>query len=102
MARLIVSLEAQQDVRSIVAYLRRNAGMPVADKYAVAFDEAADLLSDFPGIGTLSPELGPIARRYVISPYVLIYDFDSSSDTATVLRIVHGRRNITVDLIRRR
>jgi mRNA-degrading endonuclease RelE of RelBE toxin-antitoxin system len=38
----------------------------------------------------------------VISPYVLIYDFDSSSDTATVLRIVHGRRNITVDLIRRR
>jgi hypothetical protein len=35
------------------------------------------------------------------SPYLLIYDFVAADDTATLLRVLHGKRNITEHLIKR-
>jgi toxin ParE1/3/4 len=102
MARLIVSQAAQDDVRAILAFLQLNAGLDVARKYVEGFDRATDLLVDFPAIGMPRPELGPHARTTRVDPYLLIYDHDQGHDTVTVLRVVHGRRNITVDMITRR
>ena len=36
----------------------------------------------------------------MIKPYLLIYDYERNHDLVVVLRVVHGRRNITMDLIR--
>jgi toxin ParE1/3/4 len=101
MATLVVSPEAREDIRSIVAYLRDKAGAVVAQKYLAKFDKAGDLLARFPGIGTPKPSLGHEARTTVVAPYVLIYDDSRSADTVTLLRVVHGRRRITIDLITR-
>jgi plasmid stabilization system protein ParE len=54
-----------------------------------------------PETGSPRPSLGVNARIAVIFPYVLIYDYDRDSNTLTLLRILHGRRNISQDLLRR-
>jgi toxin ParE1/3/4 len=101
MARLIVSEEARGDISTILSYLRREAGSPVALEYSDGFGNAGDLLAQFPGMGTPRPELGTNARSVMVKPYILIYDYDKSEDVVTLLRVVHGRRNITAGLIRR-
>jgi toxin ParE1/3/4 len=101
MARLIVSLEAQADISSILAYLRQKAGPAVADRYVDGFDAAMDRLVLFPGTGSPRPELGADARTTMVDPYILIYDFHLDQDIVAVLRVVHGRRNITMELIKR-
>ncbi len=101
MARLIVSDEARSDISAILMYFRSEAGSAVALEYSDGFDRAADLLAQFPGMGTPRPELGGDARCVMVRPYILIYDHRTGDDSVTLLRVVHGRRNITIDLIRR-
>jgi plasmid stabilization system protein ParE len=36
----------------------------------------------------------------VVYPYVLIYDYARDDNTVTLLRILHGRRDITPALVR--
>lgn len=52
-----------------------------------------------PAYRTPRPALGPQARIWLVPPYVIIYDYDD--DLVTVLRVLHARRNITIDLIGR-
>ena len=84
MARLIVSWEAQQDIAAILAYLRGEAGVPVARQYNEAIDRTTDLLTQFPGMGTPRPELGVDARSVMVKPYLLIYDHSSTEDVVTL------------------
>jgi plasmid stabilization system protein ParE len=37
----------------------------------------------------------------MVDPYLLIYDYHLDQDIVVVLRVVHGRRNITMKLIKR-
>lgn len=101
MARLIVAPEAQADINSILSYLRLTAGPVVADRYVDGFDVATERLVLFPGTGSPRSELGADARTTMVDPYLLIYDYHLDQDLVVVLRVVHGRRNITMDLIRR-
>jgi toxin ParE1/3/4 len=100
MARLIVSLEARADIDSILSYLRLKAGTAVADKYVDGFDAVTERLIEFPGIGSPRSDLGADARVTMIKPYLLIYDHYRDQDLVIVLRVVHGRRKITMELIR--
>lgn len=100
MTRIIVTRAADADIDEIVAHLAANAGLATARKYLGLIDRVYERLEAFPGSGPLRPRLGPLARIAVISPYVLIYDWDSAADTVTVLRVVHGRRRITRKLAR--
>jgi len=52
-----------------------------------------ELIADFPEAGAARPELGPAVRIRPVAPYVVIYDI--SPDTVTILRLLHGRRDIT-------
>ena len=45
------------------------------------------------------PALGPNTRIKIIYPYVIIYDCEGSD--ATVLRVLDGRRDIKIELIKR-
>jgi plasmid stabilization system protein ParE len=101
MARVIVSPFAVADQDEILHYLAREAGFAVAEKYDGAFRSLLLRLSDFPGIGAPRPALGDSIRIYVINPYVVIYEGSHGSDTVIVHRVVHGRRDIGPDIVKR-
>jgi toxin ParE1/3/4 len=98
MAGVIVSEPAKRDVRRILSDLDDKAGHVVAARYAVEFEATYRRLAAFPGIGAPRPALGPQARIAVVKPYVVISDW--TEDAVTVLRVLHGRRNITRKLVR--
>jgi toxin ParE1/3/4 len=98
MARVIVAERAKRDVRRIISDLYERAGYRVATRYANEFKAAYRRLSHVPAGGPPRPALGPKTRIAIVLPYIVIYDHED--DAVTVLRVLHGRRNITRDLIR--
>jgi toxin ParE1/3/4 len=101
MTRLVVTAEAESDTYEILAYLEREAGPSIAAEYGRRFLSALERLIDLPETGAPRPSLGPCARIGIVSPYVLIYDFVREDNSLVLLRILHGRRNITHDLLKR-
>jgi plasmid stabilization system protein ParE len=102
MTDLVVTANADADFEGILGYLEREAGVRVAESYGRKIGECLVRLVEFPGIGTRRPALGTDTRIGIVRPYILIYDYAAATDTLTLLRIVHGRRNITARLIRQR
>jgi plasmid stabilization system protein ParE len=70
----------------------------LAQSYVDRLDALFDLLADFPGIGAPRPELGAMIRSSGLWPYVVLYHADD--DTVHILRVVHGRRNITAEILK--
>lgn len=98
MAKLIVSTEAQADVDEILTYLEHAAGPLVTLRYGERFLIAFRHLMDFPETGARRPQFGVDMRIWVIAPYVVFYRFAPADETIRVLRVLHGRRNITRQL----
>jgi toxin ParE1/3/4 len=99
MTRVIVSALADSDRSNIIEYLAANAGHATAGRYNAAFKATFERLADFPDSGSPRQALGPSTRIALVHPFVVIYDH--VDDTVTILRILHGKRNITRDLMRR-
>jgi plasmid stabilization system protein ParE len=99
MTRVLVSWPAKRDIRDILTDLNRHAGHLVASRYAAEFKNVYRNLAQFPDSGSSRPALGPLARIKLVHPYVIVYDRDVN--VVTVLRVLHGRRDITVKLISR-
>jgi toxin ParE1/3/4 len=94
MTRLVVTAEADADADDILDYLRREAGPRIAADYGRRFRVTLERLVDLPETGAPRPALGSNTRIAIVSPYLLIYDYAPDTDTLTLLRILHGRRNI--------
>ena len=99
MARVAISIFARRDVNSILSDLNERAGSPVSKRYAAEFKKMNETVAEFPESGPLRKGLGRYARIKVVLPYVVVYDF--AGDLVTVLRVLHGQRNITKKLITR-
>jgi toxin ParE1/3/4 len=99
--RLVVTSDADSDFEDIFTYLQQHAGERVAVDYGRRFDVTLRRLVQFPRSGSPRPVLGATARAGRVSPYLLIYDYDPKDDAVILLRILHERRNITGELIRR-
>jgi plasmid stabilization system protein ParE len=99
MAEVVFSSESLRDAREITTYLEDIAGSAVAEKYSAEFKAVFRNLAHFPASGPRRSKLGPFTRIKIVLPYLIIYDHEG--DTVTVLRIVHGQRNITRKLIKR-
>ena len=99
MARFSVTAIAERDVRRILTGLAKRAGYSVASRYTEEFKAAYRAIAQSPGSGPPRQALGPNTRIKTVYPYVIIYDHEV--DTVIVLRVLHGRRNITRALIRR-
>jgi toxin ParE1/3/4 len=95
MARLIAAREAQADLDEILAYLQGEAGKSVALRYGERFRAGFRHLVDFPETGARRPQLHADMRIWVIAPYVIFYRFTGDDDTIRLVRILHGRRNVT-------
>jgi len=101
MTRLVVTTDADADFTDVVAYLQRKAGPRVAANYGRRVKHTLERLVEFPQSAAPRPVLGPNARIAIVSPYIPIYDYEPDVDTIVLLRILHERRNITQDLVRR-
>ena len=99
MTRLVTTKEAEADVEDILRHLERVAGPKVAADYGSSFSETMKRLLLWPESGAKRPMLGPNVRIAVVAPYNLIHDYDSASDTLTLLRVLHGKRKVTPGMI---
>ena len=95
MARLVASREAQADLDEVLAYLEGTAGKPVALRYGERFRNAFRHLVDFPETGAKRPRPHADMRIWAVAPYVIFYRFTGDDDTIRLVRILHGRRNVT-------
>jgi plasmid stabilization system protein ParE len=99
MARIVLTGTASADQAAILNDLHAKAGLPVAIKFRSLFGELYDRLADHPASGPRRPALGPAIRIGIVAPYVVLYEPSASDDTVTILRIVHGRREISRSLL---
>src|SRR5579875_3622760 len=102
MARVVLSPAAFADVEGILRDLAAKAGNGVADRYAEDFGAAFRRLALFPEIGPLRPRLGAHIRVSVVSPYLIVHRHVPGDETVNVLRLLHGRQNITRSRLRER
>jgi toxin ParE1/3/4 len=99
MARVIVTSSADADVHAIQVDLAKAAGIHIAANYTALFENLYDQLAAYPDCGAPRPGLGKDIRIGIVLPYIIIYRHHEADDIVTVLRIVHGHRNITAKLI---
>ena len=97
MTILVVNDLADSDIDQIYEDLRLKAGPGAASDYDRRFHALFDRLIEFPESGSLRPEFGARIRIGVINPYLVIYQYDGTKDQVEVLRILHGRRNVSAD-----
>jgi toxin ParE1/3/4 len=100
MAGVTFSPEAVRDLLEIVDYLADVAGQSVARRYNEEFRRAIDNLRDLPASGSPRPEFGVDVRIVIVRPYLVFYEFKAVEDVVYVLRLLHGRRNVTAQLLR--
>jgi toxin ParE1/3/4 len=101
MAGVRLSSQARRDLLSTLEYLAEVAGPRIARRYDDGFKRAIENLGTSAGTGSPRPHLGPETRLTIVTPYLIFYDGGPHSDSVHVLRILHGRRNITPELIAR-
>ena len=99
MARVLLSTVARQDVRDILSDLRERAGPVVARRYGADFQRIYRSLAEFPAGGSPRRSLGSDVRVKIVYPYVAFYEH--TADTVTILRVLHGRRDITASVLAR-
>jgi plasmid stabilization system protein ParE len=99
MARVQLSALAKQDVRDILTDLSERAGPAVARRYGADFKRIYRSLSQFPAGGSPRRSLGSEVRIKIVYPYVAFYE--SAADSVTILRVLHGHRDITAKLLAR-
>jgi toxin ParE1/3/4 len=95
--QIILAPHARRDPTNLYDYLKERAGPRVAQSYIDRLDALFDLLADFPGIGSPRPELGPSIRSTGLWPYVVLYHVGDG--TLDILRVVHGRHDITAEIL---
>jgi plasmid stabilization system protein ParE len=96
----VIAPRADRDIAAILDYLTETARSRVAARYADAIDEAIARLEDMRGTAAPRPALGPNIRITVVRPYLILHEHLGGDETLHVLRVVHGRRNITADILK--
>lgn len=92
--KIIVSDEADNDLLLIFSYLSQNS-FQAAESLAAEIDRCFANVSAFPFSGPARPHLGPDIRSIVVPPYLILYAV--RRDHITILRVLHGSRNIEAE-----
>jgi toxin ParE1/3/4 len=99
MTKVVVLPRADAEMDEIVATLTAERGPATGMKYALEFAAQIELIRQFPKSTEARPRWGRNVRRALALPYVMIYTYDPTSDLATLLCVLHGKRCITRKLI---
>jgi toxin ParE1/3/4 len=86
------SKEAKSDLSKIAIYTLIQYGEQQMYTYKEQLKDEAERISKNPGLGTDRPELGAKLRSVVSGMHIIIYKIDF--DCLTILRIIHGNRDI--------
>lgn len=91
MARgLVWSPEAIEDIESIASYIERDSAW-YAKAVASKIVETAEMISGFPEMGRVVPEIGdPAIRERFVYSYRIIYRLELEG--VLVAAVIHGRR----------
>lgn len=87
MAEVAFSNAAVADLVAIDEFSVSRFGEEVAESYMHGFDEAFDLLRDFPLAAPLHPELGQNIRCLVHRQHRIFYS--AEGDRVLIIRIIH-------------
>lgn len=94
MARVIITQEAHDDLLRIYLYISRQSearAAQVTDEIA----SAAEILADFPELGRLVPERGPLDLREIFARnYRVIYEL--VGDEVRVRKIMHSAQRFNL------
>lgn len=93
MAKVVLSREAYADLVDIGDYGESRFGAAAADDYQVNFNQALELLADFPLCGEAKPNWGRGYRCLVCNRHRIVYRVDG--DTVRIARILHHTRDIS-------
>jgi toxin ParE1/3/4 len=96
MKNLELSPLARADLDDIWSYIAQDSP-EAADALLDAILDSMELLRDMPLIGRERPEFGPGRRSLAVEGYVLFYR--PLQDRVRINRVLHGKRNITIDLL---
>lgn len=99
MTRVVVTETAKSDISTIIDDLEQKAGARTAEAYARAVADALARLAAHPAIGPPRADLGAFIRMIVLNPYLLMYRYETGADRVFVMRLLHGRRDISADLL---
>lgn len=91
MAAVHRSAQAELDLADILRELDKK-NPAVADRYATEFDQKSHVLTQFPELGRLRPEIAPKLRSTLVKPYVIFYRLEG--DVVQIVRIIHGKRDL--------
>jgi toxin ParE1/3/4 len=89
--------QARRDIEDTVDHYLEEAGPQVAGRFIAAVDEAFDLLSRNPGIGSLrfATELHlPGVRCWPLRPWPQLVFYVERERSVEVIRVLHAARDI--------
>jgi toxin ParE1/3/4 len=95
--KIIVSDKADNDLMQISSYMSQQslqATQSILDEINRCFVN----LTSFPLRGSPRPDLGRDVRSTIVSPYLILYAV--RRDHVTVLRVLHGSRDIEAEFRR--
>ena len=85
--RLIITPDAETDIRDILRYTQEQWGRPQRNAYFAVLKQAARRIQSFPEIGR---ESSAGVWEYAIRHHVILYRYEA--ETVTILRVTHPRR----------
>lgn len=91
MGQVVRSIEAQEDLHDIGAYIARGS-LQNALKMLDRFEQQAKLLAEFPGLGQARDDLAPSLRSWPVGKYLLFYR--ATVDGIELVRVIHGSRDL--------
>jgi toxin ParE1/3/4 len=83
------------DLALIQDALTVKAGVLVAAKFALNFQNLFDRLADHPDSCPARRRLGKGIRMGVVVPYLVFYRHDASQSAVNIMRVIHGKRRVT-------
>jgi toxin ParE1/3/4 len=92
----VLTTPATEDLWEIHDWYQSQDSVPAGEKILQAIADQCELLAKQPGLGRARSELGQGVRSFGVRPYLIFYR-QAGSDIH-VLRVLHGRRNITPSL----
>jgi len=91
---IIWSIDAEEDLFQIWAYLARHASLAVADRQIRTIRRGSRRLARLPYSGRSRDDLVPGIRSILVAPYVVFYRVTDA--TVDIVRVLHGRRDLEV------
>ncbi len=93
---LIITDRTREDFEDIITYTAKQWGHDQADEYASRINAALMNLWHFPKLGRIRFDIASDVRSIPVGQHVIYYH--PTEDAIIIRRIVHGRRDVHVDL----